>query len=160
LTTYLPNAKGRAVASSAIAFVDTDANANAATAAPRISLLSANNEIEVILPPPPPLPLVDASPHAVGKTKKKRMKVRAPDDASTATLPPPTAPAAKKSKTTKKKKAAEPVDLCTMPMWVSTNDTKKHCIVAIAHEQKWVAGDAGTITGDVANKPTSNYQWC
>ncbi len=110
-TTYLPNAEGRSAASSAIASIDADANANAAAAAPRVSLLSADDQIEVILPPPPPLPPMEASPHAIGKTKKKRKKVRAPDDASTATPPPPTAPTAKKSKTTKKKKAAEPVDL-------------------------------------------------
>ena len=71
--------------------------------------------------------------------------------------PPPTIPTAKKSKTTKKKKAAEPVDLCTMPMWVSTNDRKKHPVVAIALEKKWVAGNAATITGNVANEPTLNY---
>ncbi len=112
-----------------------------------------------VLHPPPLLPLTDASPYAVGKKKKTRTKVRAPDDASTTTSPPPTAPAIKKSMTTKKKKAAEPVDLCTTPMWVSTNDTKKHHVVAIAHEQKCVAGNATTITGDIANEPTSNYQW-
>jgi hypothetical protein len=44
-------------------------------------------------------------------------------------------------------------------MCVSTNDRKKHRVVAIAHEQKWVAGNAVTITGNVANKPMSNYQW-
>ncbi len=101
---------------------------------------------------------MDASPHAIGKMKKKRKKVRTPDDALTA-KPPPTAPAAKKSKTTKKKKTAEPVDLLAMPMWVLTINTKKHHVVAIAHEQKMVASNVATITGDVANEPTLNYQW-
>ena len=32
--------------------------------------------------------------------------------------------------------------------------------MAIAHEQKWVAGIAATITGDVADKHTSIHQWC
>ena len=32
--------------------------------------------------------------------------------------------------------------------------------MAIAHEQKWVAGIAATITGDVANKHTTIHQWC
>ena len=87
------------------------------------------------------------------------MTARAPDNTLTTALPPPTTPATKKSKTTKKKKASKPVDLSVMPMWVSMNDMKKHCIVAITHEQKWVAGDAATITGDIANEPTSNHQW-
>ncbi len=43
-------------------------------------------------------------------------------------------------------------------MWVSTTDLKKHRIVAIAHEQKWVLGNADTITGDVADEPSSNHQ--
>ena len=71
-------------------------------------------------------------------------------------LPPPPQ---KRSKTIKKKKAAEPINLCTTLMWVSTNNTKKHRIVAIAHKQKWVASNAATITGNIPNEPTSNYQW-
>ncbi len=71
----------------------------------------------------------------------------------------PTPPARKKSKATKKKKATKPVDLRASPMWVSTTNLKKHCIVAIAHEQKWVVGNTDTITGDVANEPSSNHQW-
>ncbi len=70
--TYHPNTEERAVASSAIPSVDANANANAASAAPRVLLSSANDEIGVILPPPPPLPPTDASPHAVGKTKNGR----------------------------------------------------------------------------------------
>jgi hypothetical protein len=86
-TIYLPNAKGRVAAASAIAFVDTNANANANTAAAAPCVLlspaplvaaTANDEIEVILLPPPPLPPMEALPPAVGKTKKKRKKVRAP----------------------------------------------------------------------------------
>ena len=33
-----------------------------------------------------------------------------------------------------------------------------HRVVAIAREQKWVAGNAEMITGNVANEPTSNHQ--
>ena len=44
-------------------------------------------------------------------------------------------------------------------MWVSTTDLSMHCDVAIAHEQKWVAGNAETITGNVADEPTSDRQW-
>ena len=44
-------------------------------------------------------------------------------------------------------------------MWVSTNNTKKHRIVAIVQEQKWVSGNAATITGNVAGEPSSNHQW-
>jgi hypothetical protein len=79
----------------------------------------------------------------------------------TATPPPPTAPAAKKSKaSTKKKKASKTVDLREHPVWVVPMDGKKHRIVAIAHEQKWVAGVAATITGIVADEHTSIHQWC
>ena len=31
-------------------------------------------------------------------------------------------------------------------MWVSTTDLAKHHVVVIAHEQKWVTGNAETIT--------------
>ena len=34
-----------------------------------------------------------------------------------------------------------------------------HRVVAIAHEQKWVAGNTETITGNVADEPTSDRQW-
>ena len=44
-------------------------------------------------------------------------------------------------------------------MWVSTTDLSMHRIVAIAHEQKWVACKAERITGNVADKPTSVRQW-
>jgi hypothetical protein len=160
LTTYLPNAKERAAAASAVAAATTTNDGdddNAAAAAPRISLSPApvDNKIEVILLPPTP------PPPPVGKTatKKKRKKAAALDDALTATPQLPTAPAGKKSKATKKKKAAKPVNLCASPMWVLTTDLKKHRVVAIAHEQKWVVGNADTITGDVANEPSSNHQW-
>jgi len=66
----------------------------------------------------------------------------------------------KKGKTTgKKKKSAEPIDLRTSPMWVSTTDLAKHHVMAIAHQHKWVAGNAKTIIGNVADKPTSSRQW-
>ncbi len=67
------------------------------------------------------------------------------------------APAGKKSKATKKKKAAKPVNLRALPMWVLTTDLKKHRNVAIAHEKKWVIGNADTITGDIANEPSSKH---
>jgi hypothetical protein len=44
-------------------------------------------------------------------------------------------------------------------MRVSTTNLAKHRVVAIAHEQKWVAGNAEMITGNVANEPTSDRQW-
>jgi hypothetical protein len=161
-TTYLPNAEGRAVTASTIA---------AASPAHRVSLLpashiteTASDKIEVIIVPPALTP-IDAAPHAATRTKKKRKKdtpVAAPaaatDDASTATSTPSTIPTTKKGKTTGKKKSAEPIDLRTSPMWVSTTDLAKHRVVAIAHEQKWVAGNAETITGNVDNK-TSDCQW-
>ncbi len=56
---------------------------------------------------------MDTSPPAVGRTKKKRKKIRVPGHALTVTLPPPTAPAVKKSKMTKKKKVAEPINQMT-----------------------------------------------
>ena len=44
-------------------------------------------------------------------------------------------------------------------MWVSTTNLAKHRVVAIAHEQKWVAGNAEMITGNIADEPTSDRQW-
>ena len=71
-----------------------------------------------------------------------------------------TAPTAKKGKTTgKNKKSAEPIDLRMSPMWVLTTDLAKHRVRAIAHDKKWVAGNAETITGNVADEPTSVRQW-
>jgi hypothetical protein len=158
-TTYLPNAEGRVAAASAVAATTTtnDSDDYAAAAAPCVSLSPApvNSKIEVILLPPTPPP----SPVGKTATKKKRKKAAAPDDASTGTPQLPTAPAGKKSKATKKKKAAKPIDLRALPMWVLTTNLKKHCVMAIAHEQKWVIGNADTITGDVANEPSSNHQW-
>ncbi len=82
----------------------------------------------------------------------------APDNVLTATLQLPTAPAGKKSKATKKKKAAKPINLRASPMWVLMTNLKKHCVVAIAHEQKLLVGK-DTITSDVADEPLSNHQW-
>jgi hypothetical protein len=164
LTTYLPNAEGRAVTASTI---------TAASPAHPVSLLpashiteTAGDEIEVIIVPPALTP-IDATPHAAARTKKKRKKdtpVAAPaaatNDASTATSTPSTAPTTKKGKTTGKKKSDKPINLRTSPMWVSTTDLAKHRVVVIAHEQKWVAGNAETITGNVADEPTSDRQDC
>ena len=83
----------------------------------------------------------------------------ATDDASTATPTPSTAPTTKKGKTTGKMKSAEQIDLRTSSMWVSTTDLAKHRVRVIAHQQKWVAGNAETITGNVADEPTSDRQW-
>jgi len=112
------------------------------------------------------LPSIDVVPHAATRTKKKRKKatpVAAPaaatDNASTATPTPSTAPTMKKGKTTGKKKFAEPIDLRTLPMWVSTTDLAKHHVRAIVHQRKWVAGNAETIIGNVADEPTSGHQW-
>jgi hypothetical protein len=104
-------------------------------------------------------------PLAAARTKKKRKKATAPaepmaasNDASTAMPMPSTAPATK-SKMAGKKKAADPVDLCTMPMWAKTTNGAIHCVVAIAHGQKWVVGNVTTTNGDVADVPSSSCQW-
>ncbi len=111
------------------------------------------------------LPMMDAAPHATARMKKKREKatpiaatVAATDNALTATSMTSTASATKKGKTDKKK-STKPIILQTLPMWVSTIDLTKHCNVAIAHEQKWVVGNTGMITGNVANEPLSDLQW-
>jgi hypothetical protein len=44
-------------------------------------------------------------------------------------------------------------------MWASTTDLAKYHIRAIAHQQKWVTGNAKTIIGNVANKPMPGCQW-
>jgi len=162
--TFLPNAEGRAVTASTIV---------ATSPAHCVSLLpashiaeTAGNEIKVIIVPFALAP-IDVAPHAAARTKKRRKKttpVAAPaaatNDASTATSTPSTAPTARKGKMTgKNKKSSEPVDLRTSPMWVSTTDLSMHCVVSIAHEQKWVAGNVETITGNVADEPTSDHQW-
>jgi hypothetical protein len=105
-------------------------------------------------------------PFTAARTKKKRKKAATPVapagasvDASTATPAPSTAPVTKEGKTTRKKKAGKTIDLCTMPMWAKMTNSASHCIVAIAHGQKWVVGNAVTINGDVANKPSSGCQW-
>ncbi len=102
----------------------------------------------------------------IARTKKKRKKaaalavpVAASDNVLTATLTPSTAPAMKKGKTTNKKKATEPIDLCTMLMWAKMTNGASHHVVAIAHGQKWVVGNAATINGDSANEPLSGRQW-
>ena len=83
----------------------------------------------------------------------------ATDDTLTATPTPSTASTTKKGKMTGKKKSTEPINLRTYPMWVSTTNLAKHRVRAIAHQQKWVAGNAETIIGNVANNPTSGRQW-
>ncbi|KAL3778102.1 hypothetical protein ACHAW5_004096 [Stephanodiscus triporus] len=159
-STYLPNAEARAAVASAAAAATADAatDDDDIAPAPRVSLspapliaAPADDDIEIVLPPPPP--------PAKTKTKRKRKKAASHDDASTATPPPPTAPAVKKSKaSTKKKKASVSIDLREHPVWVVPTDGKKHRVVAIAHEQKWVAGVTATITGDVANEHTTIHQ--
>jgi hypothetical protein len=44
-------------------------------------------------------------------------------------------------------------------MWANTTDGVSHHVVAIAHWQKWIVGNAATINGDVTNKPLSDCQW-
>jgi len=154
-TTYLPNAEGRAATSSTIA---------AASTAPCVSLSpashiadTAGDEIDVIIVLPA-LPPMDVVPHTATMTKKKRKKATpvaalaaATDDASTVMPTPSTAPTMKKG--------AEPIDLRTSPMWVSTTDLAKHRVMEIAHQQIGVAGNAETIIGNVADEPTSGCQW-
>ncbi len=141
-----------------------------ASAAPCVSLSpasriaeSAGDKIKVIIVPAARPPMV---PFTAARTKKKRKKAATPVapagasvDASTATPAPSTAPVTKEGKTTRKKKAGKTIDLCTMPMWAKMTNSASHCIVAIAHGQKWVVGNAVTINGDVANKPSSGCQW-
>jgi hypothetical protein len=40
-------------------------------------------------------------------------------------------------------------------MWANATNGACHCIVAIAHGQKWVVGNATPINGNIANKPLS-----
>ena len=69
------------------------------------------------------------------------------------------AAASKKSRTAKEGKKDPPVNLFQFPMYVVTNDCKKHHIDAITHGRKWVAGDAKTINGSIAKEPLSNQRW-
>ncbi len=161
LTTYLPNAEGRASPASTIA---------TASAAPCFLLSpashiakSAGNKIKVIICPLPSPPMV---PCAIERTKKKRKKatalaapVAASDNALSLMPTQYTAPATKKGKMTSKKKAAKPVNLCVKPMRAKTTKGASHHIVAITHRQKWVVGNNATINGDIANEPSSGCQW-
>jgi hypothetical protein len=45
-----------------------------------------------------------------------------------------------------------------MPMWAKMTNGTSHCIVVIAHGQKWVVGNAATINGNSADKPLSSCQ--
>ena len=159
-TTYLPNAKGRAAATSVI-------NATSSSA-PRILLSpashiaeTADNEIKVVIVPPALHPMV-AAPPTTARTKKKRKKTTsaaAPASATDNTLATtptlPTTPTTKKGK----KKSTKPINLWTSPIWVSTADLTKHRVVAVAHKQKWVAGNNETITADAAEEPLFAPQW-
>jgi len=128
-----------------------------------MSAETAGDKINLIIMLPA-LPSIDVVPHAATRTKKKRKKatpvaapVAATNDASTATPTPSTAPTTKKGKTTGKMKSTEQIDLRTSPMWVSTTDLAKHRVRVIAHQQKWVAGNAETIISNVASlRPVVN----
>lgn len=154
--TYVPNTIGRAVITRSVA-----ADATSASAASCVSFLpeclvteNANNGIKVIL--------VLVKPGITAKKKRKNKKltpVAGTDDASAGTLTPSTAPAMKKAKMTNKKKAAKPIDLIKTPMYVITTNSKKRPVAAISHGQKWVIGNSETITGDVANEPSSDCWW-
>ena len=155
-TTYLPNAKERAADAAAAA-----AAKEAAATSPPDPLVSAtadDNKINTA-PAPPPMEHVHATKKAKKKRKKATPSAATHDNTSTAMPPPSTAPTAKKSKAPKKKKATEPVDLCTTPMWSVTTNGGSHCIVAMAHKQKWIVGSDTTITGNVADEPLSSHQW-
>ncbi len=125
---------------------------SAASAAPCILLLpashiaeSASNQIKVIIMLPA-LPLM--VPSTAARTKKNEKKAAALavpavafNNALTAMPTPSTTSAMKKGKMTVKKKAAKPVNLWEMLMWAKMFDGTSHCIVAIAHGQKWVVGN-------------------
>jgi hypothetical protein len=158
--TYLYSAKGRVTTSSTIA---------AASSAPCVLLSPASdiaetdsNKIKFIIVPPAALSPMDAVPPAATRMKKERKKAAqaaTSDFALTAMPPLSTAPAMNKGKLTGKKKSTKSINLWTLLMWVSTTNLKKHCVVAIAHKQKCVAGIAGTITGNVPDEPLSNHQF-
>ena len=152
-TTYLPNAKGRradaAAAKEAAATLPPD---------PLVSATADDNKIDTA-PAPPPMEHAHAAKKAKNRRKKATPSAATHDHASTATPPPSTTPAAKKSKAPKKKKATKPVDLHTTPMWSVMTNGASHCVVAIAHEQKWVVSSDTTFTGNVANEPLSSRQW-
>ena len=69
------------------------------------------------------------------------------------------AAASKKSRTANEGKKDPPVNLFQFPTYVVTNNCKKHCIHAITHSRKWVAGDMTTINRSVAKEPSSNHRW-
>jgi hypothetical protein len=154
-TTYLFITKDRASPASLIA---------AASAAPHVFLLpashiaeSAGNRIKVIIVPPALPPMVHLPSARRKKMRKKATALAAPaaaiGNALTATPMLSAAPATKKSKTTSKKKATKPINLHVNLMWAKMTDGVSHCVVAIAHGQKWVVGNAATINSDITNEP-------
>ena len=154
LMTYLPNTEGRVAAASATTATankddDNDIAApcdSLSLAAPLVVAAPADNDIEFVVPLPPPPP----------KKKRKKATSLPRNDASTAT-PLPTAPSTKKSKA---KQASKSVNLCENPVWVVQTNGKRHRVVVIAHERKWVTGVAEAITGDVTKEHPSIHQWC
>jgi hypothetical protein len=85
--------------------------------------------------------IADTTVTAVAVSKRKKVI----DAASL-----PSAAALKKSRTAKEGKKDPLVSLFQFPTYVVTNDCKKHCVHAITHGRKWVAGNMKTINGSVA----------
>jgi hypothetical protein len=153
--TYLHNTKGRANAAAATAATMED-EGNGATN-DNDDCVSHDNDKDapntitnaIIVPP---------AAKTATKTKRKRRKTAqaaVQDDTLAAPPPPPPPPPSR----LKSRRTAKPVNLRATPLYSVTTDTTRHCIVAIAHERRWVNGNAETIMGDVASKPSSNRPW-
>jgi hypothetical protein len=152
-TTYLHNAEGRANAAAATAAAMEDKGDDATN--DDDNCISHDNDKDaadtitnaIIVPP---------AATTATKTKRKRRKTAqaaAQDDTLAEPPPPPPPPPPSRPKS---RRTAKPVNLHVTPLYSITTDTTRHRIVAIAHERRWVNGNAETITGDVASKPSSN----
>jgi hypothetical protein len=153
-TTYLHNAKGRANAAAAAAAMEDEGNDATNNNDDCVShdndKDTADTITKAIIVPPAAMTAM--------KTKRKRRKTAqaaAQDDTLAVPLPPPPPPPSRP----KSRRTAKPVNLRATPLYSVTTDTTRHRIVAIAHEQRWVNGNAETITGDVASEPSSNWPW-
>jgi len=67
--------------------------------------------------------------------------------ADSSSIKPPSSPPKKKKKKNKK----EIIDLNETPMYVETNDGKKHQVVTLANGVPWCEGNKETVTGSVAD---------
>jgi hypothetical protein len=76
--------------------------------------------------------------------------------ADSSSIKPPSSPPKKKKKKNKK----EIIDLNETPMYVETNDGKKHRVVTLANGVPWCEGNKETVTGSVADGvDASDYPW-